>query len=142
MVNPGNLVKADDTILTSIVSLDPLYVYFDVHEQAMLRIRRLIEQGKVKAQSEREVPVRISLSDEKDFPHEGIVDFTDNRVDINTGTLRFRARLNNPKHFISAGLFVKIRLPIGDPHPALMIREQATHDRPGRTEGLRRRARG
>lgn len=125
MVDPGNLVKADDTVLTSIVSLDPLYVYFDVHEQAMLRIRRLIQQGKVKAQSEREVPVQISLSDEKDYPHEGIVDFTDNRVDINTGTLRFRARINNPKHFISPGLFVKIRLPIGDPHPALMIREQA-----------------
>jgi multidrug efflux system membrane fusion protein len=125
LVDPGNLVKADDTVLTSIVSLDPLYVYFDVHEQAMLRIRRLIQEGKVKAQSEREVPVHISLSDEKDFPHEGIVDFTDNRVDINTGTLRFRAQLNNPKHFISPGLFVKIRLPIGDPHPALMIREQA-----------------
>ena len=66
MVDPGNLVKADDTALTSIVTQDPLYVYFDVHEQAMLKIRRLIEQRKLKAKSEKEVTVQISLSDEKD----------------------------------------------------------------------------
>jgi hypothetical protein len=131
MVDPGNLVKADDTPLTTIVTQDPLYVYFDVHEQAMLRIRRLIQEHKVKAKSEREVPVQISLSDEKDsegkdiFTHQGIVDFTDNRVDLQTGTLRFRARLDNPDQMITPGLFVKVRLPIGDQHPTLMIREQA-----------------
>jgi multidrug efflux system membrane fusion protein len=131
MVDPGNLVKADETSLTTIVTQDPLYVYFDVHEQAMLKIRRLIQEGKVKAKSEKEVPVQLSLSDEKDsegkdiFTHEGIVDFTDNRVDLNTGTLRFRAKLDNPNQMITPGLFVKVRLPIGDPHPALMVREQA-----------------
>ena len=133
MVDPGNLIKADDTMLTSIVSLDPLYVYFDVHEQAMLKIKRLMQEGKlskVKAQGDKEVPVQIGLSDEQDFPHQGIVDFTDNRVDLNTGTLRFRAKIDNPtdkngNRFIVPGLFVRVRLPIGDPHPALMIREQA-----------------
>jgi multidrug efflux system membrane fusion protein len=131
MVDPGNLVKADDTPLTTIVTQDPLYVYFDVHEQAMLRIRRLIQEGKLKAKSEKEVKVLLSLSDEKDnegkdiFTHEGIVDFTDNRVDLNTGTLRFRAKLDNPNQMITPGLFVKVRLPIGESHPALMIREQA-----------------
>jgi membrane fusion protein, multidrug efflux system len=131
MVDPGNLVKADETALTSIVTQDPLYVYFDVHEQAMLRIRRLIEQRKVKAKSEKEVVVQISLSDEKDsegrdiFTHQGIVDFTENRVDLNTGTLRFRAKMDNPREMITPGLYVKVRLPIGDPHPALMVREQA-----------------
>jgi len=131
MVDPGNLIKADDTMMTSIVSQDPLYVYFDVHEQAMLRIRRLIQEGKVQARSEKEVAVLIGLSDEKDregnpvYPHQGMVDFTDNRVDLNTGTLRFRARLSNPDRMISPGLFVKVRLPIGEEHPALMIREQA-----------------
>ena len=54
-----------------------------------------------------------------------MVDFTDNRVDLNTGTLRFRAKLANPNQMISPGLFVKVRLPIGEAHPALMIREQA-----------------
>ena len=132
MVDPGNLIKADDTVLTSIVSLDPLYVYFDVHEQAMLRIKRLMQQGKLKlqAQGEKAVPVQIGLSDEPDFPHQGVVDFTDNRVDLNTGTLRFRAKIDNPadangNRFIVPGLFVRVRLPIGDPHPALMVREQA-----------------
>src|SRR3954453_11697865 len=131
MVAPGNLVKADDTALTTIVTQDPLYVYFDVHEQAMLKIRRLLQEGKLKAKSEKEVAVQLSLSDEKDnegkdiFTHQGIVDFTDNRVDLNTGTLRFRAKLDNPNQMITPGLFVKVRLPIGDPHQALMVREQA-----------------
>ncbi len=127
MVDPGNLIKADDTVLTSLVSLDPLYVYFDVHEQAMLKIKRLLEQGKVKAESIGAVPVQISLSDEGEdvFPHKGVVDFRDNRVDINTGTLRFRAKLDNRDHFITPGLFVRVRLPIGEPHNALMVREQA-----------------
>jgi len=131
MVDPGNLIKADDTMMTTIVSQDPLYVYFDVHEQAMLRIRRLLEEGKLKAKSEKEVSILISLSDEKDasgepvFAHQGVVDFTDNRVDLNTGTLRFRAKMSNPSHFIAPGLFVKVRLPIGDPHSALLVREQS-----------------
>ncbi len=132
MVDPGNLIKADDTVLTSIVSLDPLYVYFDVHEQAMLRISRLMREGKikVKTQGSKNVPVEIALSDEVNFPHSGVVDFTDNRVDINTGTLRFRAQIQNPadkdnNRYIVPGLFVRVRLRIGDPHPAIMIREQS-----------------
>ena len=132
MVDPGNLIKADDTALTSVVSLDPLYVYFDVHEQAMLRIKRLMQTGKLKLQAQgvKAVPVQIGLSDEADFPHQGIVDFTDNRVDLNTGTLRFRAKIDNPadingNRFIVPGLFVRVRLPIGNPHEALMVREQA-----------------
>jgi len=131
LVDPGNLIKADETMMTTIVSQDPLYVYFDVHEQAMLRIRRLIQAGKVKARSEKEVPVLIALSDEKDsegnnvYTHQGIVDFTDNRVDQATGTLRFRAKLSNTDGLIAPGLFVKVRLPIGEAHPALMVREQA-----------------
>jgi multidrug efflux system membrane fusion protein len=132
LVDPGNLVRADTTVMTSIVSLDPLYVYFDVHEQAMLRIKRLMQQGKLKlqAQGEKAVPVDLGLADEKDFPHRGVVDFTDNRVDLNTGTLRFRARIDNPadahgNRFIVPGLFVRVRLPIGDPHPALMIPEKS-----------------
>jgi multidrug efflux system membrane fusion protein len=132
MVDPGNLVKADDTILTSIVRLDPIWVYFDVDEISMLKIKRLMQEGKIKvqAQGDKAVPVRIGLSDEKDFPHEGVVDFTDNRVDANTGTLHFRATIANPpdahgNRFIVPGLFVRVRLQIGDPHKALLVREQA-----------------
>lgn len=125
MVDPGNLIKADDTALTSVVSQDPIYVYFDVHEQAMLKIRRMLLEGKIKAKSEREVPVEIGLSDETENNHKGMVDFTDNRVDLSTGTLRFRAKMENPKGLFTPGLFVRVKLPIGDPHPALMVREEA-----------------
>ena len=125
LVDPGNLVKADETPLVTVVSQDPIYVYFDVHEQAMLKIRRLIQEGKVEARSEREVPIQLSLSDETDFPHRGLVDFTDNRVDLSTGTLRFRAKVENPSGIFTPGLFVRIKLPIGDPHPAVMVREEA-----------------
>ncbi len=73
MVDPGNLVKADDTVLTSIVSLDPMYVYFFVNEQVNQRIQRELEAGGLGAPSLKEVPVQISLSDEGDdeFPHTG-----------------------------------------------------------------------
>ena len=132
MVDPGNLVKADSSVLTTVVSLDPLYVYFDVHEQAMLRIKRLMQSGKLRmqAQGPKAVPVYIALSDEPDFPHRGIVDFTDNKVDLNTGTLRFRATIQNPadsygNQFIVPGLFVRVRLQIGEPHSAIMIAEQS-----------------
>ena len=71
--------------------------------------------------------MQISLSDEGDdqFPHTGIVDFTDNKEDIGTGTLRFRCKLDNPNHFLIPGLVVRVRLPIGAPHQATFIREQA-----------------
>jgi len=128
LVDPGNLVKADETILTSIVSLDPLYVYFDPADSTMLKIRRLIQQRRARNESEHDVPVKIFLADEdekKDLPHQGTIDFYDNQVDVNTGTMQFRAKLRNVDHFIAPGLFVRVRLPIGDDHPAVMIREQA-----------------
>ena len=127
MVDPGNLVKADDTVLTSIVSLDPMYVYFFVNEQVNQRIKRELEAGGLAAPSLKEVPVQISLSDEGDdeFPHKGIVDFTDNKEVNESRTLRFRAKLDNKDHFIVPGMVVRVRLPIGDPHPAVFIPERA-----------------
>ena len=88
LVDPGNLVRADETILTSIVSLDPMYVNFDIDERTILKIRRLIREGRVKSRAEAEVPVLIGLSDEDGFPHRGTINFSDNRVDPSTGTLR------------------------------------------------------
>ena len=131
MVDPGNLVKADETILTSIVSLDPMYVYFDVDERTLLKIRRLIAEGKVKSRQEAEVPVLVGLSDETDgatpsFPHRGTINFSDNKVDSSTGTLRLRGVISNPKpRLLSPGLFVRIRLPIGAPRKSILIDEQA-----------------
>ena len=126
MVDPGNLVQADVTPLTTIVSLDPMYVYFDIDERTMLKLRRLIAEGKIKSRLEAEVPVLVGLSDEKDFPHRGIVNFSDNKVDSSTGTLRIRGSIANPKpRLLSPGLFARIRLPVGTSKKSLLINEQA-----------------
>ena len=131
MVDPGNLVKADETALTSIVSLDPMYVYFDIDERTMLKIRRLIADGKIKSRQVAEVPVMVGLSDETDgstaiFPHLGTINFSDNKVDSSTGTLRVRGIISNPKpRLLSPGLFVRIRLPIGTSRKSILIAEQA-----------------
>jgi len=82
MVDPGNMVKADETALTTIVSLDPMYVYFDIDERTMLKFRRLISEGKIRSRQDgAEVLVEFGLSDEVGFPHVGKLNFSDNRVD-------------------------------------------------------------
>ena len=127
MVDPGNLVRADDTMLTTIVSLDPMYAYFDIDERTLLKLRRLTAEGKIKARDDGNViPVWVGLSDEEEFPHAGEINFTDNRVDPSTGTLRVRGVLPNPKpRLFSPGMFVRIRLPVGEPHQAILIPEKA-----------------
>jgi RND family efflux transporter MFP subunit len=126
MVDPGNLVRTDETILTSIVSLDPMYVYFDVDERTLLRIRRLIAEGKIKSRTQARIPIFAALADEEGFPHKGIIDFSENRVDPNTGTLRVRAVIDNPApRVFSPGLYMRVRLPVGNPHESLLVAEQA-----------------
>ena len=137
MVDPGNLIKADDTILTSIVSLDPMYVYFDVDERTLLKIRRLIGEGRMKSREEAELPVFIALADETNFPHQGKINFSDNKIDSATGTLRVRGILANPAtpnkpRLLSPGLFVRIRLPIGVAHKSVLISETAVGTDQGR----------
>jgi len=136
--DPGNLVNADDTILTSIVSLDPMYVYFDIDERTLLKIRRLIREGRVKTRQEAEVPVLVGLSDEEGFPHRGTINFSDNKVDPSTGTLRARGIIENPKlrgtssRVLSPGLFTRVRLPIGGAHKETLIPEDAIATDQGR----------
>jgi len=133
MVDPGNLIKADDTILTTIVSLDPMYVYFDVDERTLLKIRRLIAGGRIKSRQEAELPVFIGLADEANFPHQGTINFSDNKIDSATGTLRVRGLLPNPvPRLLSPGLFVRIRLPIGEAHKSVLISETAVGTDQGR----------
>lgn len=128
LIDPGNMVQADQTTLTTIVSLDPVYAYFDVDERTMLRIRRLIRAGVIKSSQEAAMPVFLGLADKEEegqFPHEGTINFVDNRVDAMSGTLRIRGIFPNPNRILSPGLFARIRLPIGKKHPALLISEQA-----------------
>jgi RND family efflux transporter MFP subunit len=126
LVDPGNLVQADTTALTTIVSLDPLYVYFDVDERTLLRLRRLVREKKIPSRQEQEVAVLGALSDEEGFPHKGLINFSDNRVDAATGTLRVRASIANPvPRVLSPGLFMRVRLPVGNPRKSIMIAEKA-----------------
>ena len=91
------------TPLTTIVSLDPLYVYFEVDERTLLRLRRLVREGKIKSRAEAVIPILVGLADEVDetggilFPHNGEIDFSDNKVDPATGTLQLRGKIANPK---------------------------------------------
>jgi len=131
LVDPGNLVKADETPLTTIVALDPIYVYFDVDERSVLKFRRLMQAGKVKSARDAVAPVWMGLVDEVEedgtprFPHEGTINFVDNRIDPMTGTLRLRGVFPNAKRLLSPGLFARVRVPIGKPHPAILIPEEA-----------------
>jgi multidrug efflux system membrane fusion protein len=133
MVDPGNLVKADDTVLTNIVSQDPMYAYFNVDERTVLRVRRLIHEGKAPSASAAKVPVHMELLDEHNFPHKGFINFIDNQLDAGSGTLRLRGCFANPKdpadprkpRLLTPGLFVRVRLTIGTPHRAVLVAEQA-----------------
>jgi RND family efflux transporter MFP subunit len=125
LLDPGNLIKADETVLTSIVSDDPIYAYFDIDERTLLRLRRMVRQTQAIFVRKQDVPVMLGLSDEEGFPHVGKIDFSDNRLDPMTGTLRVRGVFDNPQHLLSPGLFVRIRLPIGHPYEAILIAEQA-----------------
>jgi RND family efflux transporter MFP subunit len=125
LIDPGNMVKADETALTTIVTLDPMYVYFDVDERTLLRIRRLLCKNDPKATDKHELPILMGLADEEGYPREGRVNFEDNRVDSGTGTLRLRALFPNNPRVLSPGLFVRIHLPVGTPHSATLVAEQA-----------------
>src|SRR4029077_1612525 len=123
--DPGNLVKADDTILTSLVSVDPIYAYFDLDERTALHAQRLVKDKKIDWSLEKGLPVFLGLADEERFSRQGTINFADNRVDPDTGTWRLRGLFVNPDHCLSPGLFVRIRLPIGDPYKSTLVSEQA-----------------
>lgn len=132
MVDPGNLVKADETPLTTIIALDPIYAAFDVDERTVMWFRNLINKGEIKSSREEPRFVQIGLAHDEDrFPLSGQLVFTDNQIDPNTGTLRARALLRNPKltrepwYALSPGQFIRVRLPIGNPRPGLLIPEKA-----------------
>jgi RND family efflux transporter MFP subunit len=124
MIDPGNLVKADDTILTSIGSIDPIKAYFDVDERTVARVVHLIEQGIVE-EDPTGTPVNMALADEEGWGHDGKVDFFDTYVDPSTGTLRVRGAFDNPKGRLVPGMFVRVRLPLGQPQSAVLVAEKA-----------------
>jgi membrane fusion protein, multidrug efflux system len=134
----GNLVNQDQTLLTTVVSLDPMYAYFDVDERTLLRIRNAINEGTLQPRKPGEIPVMMGLQGEEGYPHEGFVNFINNKVDPFTGTITLRGVFANPKQpegvrLLSPGMFVRIRVPLGAPHPALLVTDRAV----GTDQGLK-----
>jgi RND family efflux transporter MFP subunit len=126
LVTQGNLVGAGQpTLLTTVVRTDPMYVYFDVPEYNFLEYQRLIREQGAPTASEQKVPIYVQLSNEKGFPHEGRVDFRDNRVDPGTGTIQIRGEVPNPTGVLTPGLFARVRVPVGHPVPRLLVPQVA-----------------
>jgi RND family efflux transporter MFP subunit len=126
----GNLVDANLTVLTTIVSVDPMYVYFDVDERTLLSIARQTREGKLEGRRSTTIAVYMGLTGEKGYPHAGTIDFLENRVNPETGTMRVRGVFSNPKpergeRVIEAGLFARVRVPISKPKKALLVNERA-----------------
>jgi multidrug efflux system membrane fusion protein len=124
-VDPGNVIKADDISMATIVKLNPIYAYFDINERTVLRLRRMMDEGKIESADKAKLKVGVALADEDAPSHEGTIDFVDSQVDASTGTQRVRATIVNNSKLLSPGLFVRLRFPVGEPHLATLIPEEA-----------------
>jgi len=122
LVTVGNLAQADSTLLTTVVSLDPMYVYFEADEQTYLDYADAARRGEHRTTSS---PVRVGLANEAGYPHPGTVDFVDNQVDPRTGTIRARAVVPNADRSLTPGLFARVQLAGGNRQSALLIDEKA-----------------
>ncbi|MFC3908106.1 efflux RND transporter periplasmic adaptor subunit [Legionella dresdenensis] len=109
-ISVGNLIQMDDTILTRIVSVDPIYFYFEVSQNDLLKYIRLDRSGKRPSSTESPNPIMIKLPDEDSYKHQGSMNFVDNVVDTGTGTIQARAIVPNADAIIYPGLFGRVRL--------------------------------
>ena len=125
MVDPGNMVRANETKLTTLVSIDKMYVYFDVDEQTTLKIRKLIDAGKIASSEHSPLTINYGLADEEGFPRTASVNFVDNRIDMSTGTWRLRALIEKPDVCLLPNMFLRVRVPIGAPYDTLFVPERA-----------------
>ncbi|MDE1187582.1 MAG: efflux RND transporter periplasmic adaptor subunit [Pantoea sp.] len=123
MITIGNLVTAGDSasVLTTLVSQDHVYVYFDVDEGTFLRYQAMARKGENRGA----LPVEIGLTGEQGYPHVGKVDFLDNQLTASTGTIRMRATLDNQQRQFTPGLFARVRLPGSADFNALLIDDKA-----------------
>jgi membrane fusion protein, multidrug efflux system len=121
----GSLVAPGEPVLTTLVSLDPVYVSFEGDERAYLRYQQMDRAGTRPSSRNTENPVRVALANEEGFPHEGHMVFVDNAIDPSTGTILARAELPNPEGVFTPGLFARVRLLGSGQHAALLIHPQA-----------------
>jgi RND family efflux transporter MFP subunit len=125
LVNIGNLVQADSTQLTTIVSVDPIYAYFSMDELASLKYQRLIQAGKISNSREGKVAIYLQLQDETGFPHTGTIDFSDNSFDSSTGTILIRGSFPATDSSLIPGAFVRVRLASSPKYQALLVADRA-----------------
>mgnify|MGYP003655322357 CR=1 FL=1 len=127
-VSVGNLISggsAQSTLLTTIVSTDPIFVRFEADENLVLNYLRLNAAGKRQSSRDYEAPVQLGLADEEGYSHEGVLDFVDNRFDAGTATMRARARFANPDKLLFPGMFARIRITGEGERAALLIPDKA-----------------
>lgn len=128
LLTEGNYVSGvagSASLLTTIVSVDPVYVYADVDEDAYLKFSDLVRSKKLGEDDGGKVPVEMELEDESNFPHTGSIESFDNHLDADTGSILLRAVFTNEDGSIVPGLFARIRIPLSDKHPALLVDERA-----------------
>lgn len=135
-VTEGNLVtggERDSTLLTTIVALDPIYTYFEVDEASALKYRDLHRQGSRISPLFEPIPIEMGLANETGFPRKGKVDFVDNVLRPDTGTIRARGVFENPDQLMAPGFFARVRIPGSGEYEALLIRDEAIGSDQGRS---------
>ncbi len=123
--NYVNGVAGAASLLTTIVSVDPVYVYADIDEETLLKFNALARAKKLETNGAGDIPVELQLADEEGFPHQGHLESFDNRLDPNTGSILLRAVFPNGAGRIVPGLFARIRVPLSERHHALLVAERA-----------------
>lgn len=124
-ITAGNLVTAGQSLLTSIVSVNQVYAYFDADEQTYLKYLKLAKEGTRPSSREVKNPVYLSLANETDYPHEGYIDFVDNQVDPATGTIRGRAVFDNKDGLFTPGMFARIKVIGSASYDGILIDDKA-----------------
>jgi RND family efflux transporter MFP subunit len=125
LVNRGNLVQANSTQLTTIVSIDPMYAYFYVDERSVLRYQEAVKAGKMPTAKQATLPVWLQLENEQGYPHGGVIDFINNAFDPSTGTLQLRGRFPNLDGFLLPGAFGSVRVAGSPRYEAVLVADRA-----------------
>jgi multidrug efflux system membrane fusion protein len=152
LIDTGNMVKANETQLTYVYAIDPMYGYFDVDERTVIHIRHLINKGEMLHYRNGKIEVKVGLAHEEGFSLKGYIDYVDQVLDAGTGTLKIRCVVHQPRTqervllpgfwppvpignaqvLVSPGMFIRVRLPIGIPKSALLIAERAVGTEQGK----------
>mgnify|MGYP002623554182 CR=1 FL=1 len=125
LVDVGNLVTENVTTLTNVVSISPIWAYFNVDQNTAEHYQRLVTEGKIKSPRASEIPVEMAIGANADFSIDGAIDFVSNQLDASTGSIQLRAVFKNENGKLVSGLFTRVRVPASPPHSALLVTDAA-----------------